>query len=421
MNDTAEQLLSEFKLKGWDTRDLYPRMFKLAEDPAGIFGFLQGFLAAFGKGATLFNDALSYVGRADFGILVGQAIGILEKGANENAESVIEYASLQFPDLLHDRLEALFRLRPNANSYYEEYPWRNLARSRIPAFRDRLLDPAVPPAEKQRLFTCLLETRDEETLAFACDYALSNKLHGSRDAGEFLASRLEAIGYTWQDGGIRSYCPNRPRHFVFPKGYFAGGQPVFLSRTQHPTWRLPAGGPSFRFGGALDEDAENPLFHIATFDEIPDGLNVTGLERLTLGCHVRELNEYGPVFYRHDAEGKPARLPTRESGPIQFFSDHPIKEACIGLADTPPRWQFQSWGAANGRESLFRLGGEPAWIQSAEVPCCPLCFEKMDFLMQLDSDLPTGKGGELMFGSGGICYVFWCDRTKVSGYVMQCT
>ena len=25
------------------------------------------------------------------------------------------------------------------------------------------------------------------------------------------------------------------------------------------------------------------------------------------------------------------------------------------------------------------------------------------------------------FGSGGILYVFWCERTRVSGFFMQCT
>ena len=35
--------------------------------------------------------------------------------------------------------------------------------------------------------------------------------------------------------------------------------------------------------------------------------------------------------------------------------------------------------------------------------------------MQLDSEIPScEQGGEVMFGSGGILYVFWCKRTRVS-------
>lgn len=56
------------------------------------------------------------------------------------------------------------------------------------------------------------------------------------------------------------------------------------------------------------------------------------------------------------------------------------------------------------------------------MPTCPICGEKMEFLMQLDSELPSyEQGGEVYFGSGGILYVFWCEQTRVSGFFMQCT
>ena len=421
MNDTAQNLLTDFKRHSWKTPDLYPRLFELAKSPAALFDFLQGFLAAYEKNATLFNDALSYIDKEHFGMLVEQAIDSLKSGPNENAENVIEYASLQFPELLHDKLNVIAALNPNAGAYYEEYPWRKLAREAIPAFWERLASAATPLDEKRKLFTCLLETRDEETLAFACDYFLGNPLFDVKDPENYLTACLEQVGYTRQNGVIRNYCPNRTRHLVFPDKYFAQGRPVFLSKKQHPTWRLPAGEQSFAFGGVLDSDRANPFFHIATFDEIPNGLHITALKQLTLGCHVRELNACGPVFYQHDVDGKPQRVRTYESDPDELFADHPIKKACISLAETPPRWEFQSWGTSNGRENLFRLGGEPTWIQGADVPCCPHCHEKMDFLMQLDSDLPDSEEGELMFGSGGIGYVFWCDKSKVSGYLMQCT
>lgn len=42
--------------------------------------------------------------------------------------------------------------------------------------------------------------------------------------------------------------------------------------------------------------------------------------------------------------------------------------------------------------------------------------------MQLDSELPScEQGGEVMFGSGGILYAFWCERTRVSAFFIQCT
>ncbi len=39
-------------------------------------------------------------------------------------------------------------------------------------------------------------------------------------------------------------------------------------------------------------------------------------------------------------------------------------------------------------------------------------------LMQLDRELPScEQSDEVMFGSGGILYVFWCKRTRVSGFL----
>ena len=77
---------------------------------------------------------------------------------------------------------------------------------------------------------------------------------------------------------------------------------------------------------------------------------------------------------------------------------------------------------SNNRQNLARIGGEPSWILSAQVPTCPIYGEKMGFLMQLDIELPScEQGGEVMFGSGGILYAFWCERTRVSAFFMQCT
>lgn len=145
----------------------------------------------------------------------------------------------------------------------------------------------------------------------------------------------------------------------------------------------------------------------------------TRLSTLTIGVHLSELNAFHELFYQHNSGGKPDRI-----GPINTpdnYDPSPIKATLVGLAETPDRWRIQDWASSNSRENLFRLGGEPTWIQNAEVPKCPSCGEKMNFLMQFDSELPDTEGGEVYFGSGGICYVFWCDIDKISGCMMQCT
>jgi len=151
-----------------------------------------------------------------------------------------------------------------------------------------------------------------------------------------------------------------------------------ISRSTIRPGGFEGGEAGYRLDGVLDEadgDTQNPLFHLITLDPLPRDLPVRSLPRLILAAHVREINEGEVVFYRHDAQGMPRRI-----------------------------------------------GGEPSWIQGASVPTCPICGEKMEFLIQLDSELPScEQSGEVMFGSGGILYVFWCERTRVSGFFMQCT
>ncbi len=419
MTNKAKQLITDFKQNGWQTSNLYERLFKLTSNSGDTFYFAAEFLKIFDENVTIFNDILSYVDKSQFADLINLALDILKRQKNENAESVIEYASLQFPELLHSNLEYIFDLKPNASTYYADYPWRNLANDKIQTFKAKFISSETNITDKQKLFRCLLETRNLETINFAYDYALNNQLFDIENIEEYLVAHLELVGYTKRNGKIENYCQNIVRHFRFNNNYFSNDRPIHLSKKQHPTWNLETDETKYKFGGILEDDDNNPFIHLVTFDKIPYGLKISGLSSLTLGIHIRELNECGAVFYQHDNFGKPSKI--GEIKDIEICLDLPIKETEISFAETPNRWAFQNWGSSNSRENLFRLGGEPTWIQSAEVLVCPISNEKMDFLMQLDTDLPDIENGEVYFGSGGICYVFWCDKTKVSGFIMQCT
>ena len=221
---------------------------------------------------------------------------------------------------------------------------------------------------------------------------------------------------------LKRYCGQRVYHIIFPRGYFGAPYAAHLAK-RHPTWRFEGGGVGYKLGGVLGEpdgDAQNPLFHFIALDPLPRDLPVRSLPRLILAAHVREVNEGEIVFYEHDAQGMPRRIGERTQ--VEYAFDESIKECEVVLASTPARWAAQDWGMSNSRQNLARIGGEPSWIQGALVPTCPICGEKMEFLMQLDSELPScEQGGEVMFGSGGILYVFWCERTRVSAFFMQCT
>lgn len=419
MNYKAEELITELKINGWHTPNLYERLFYLTSNSIDILYFATEYLKSFKKNTTIFNDSLSYIEKSQFVELISLALEILKTQNNENAESVIEYAGLQFPELLHKELEIILDRIPNHHNFYKFYPWRNLAKEKIKIFKNMLTDNKITENDKKKVFECLLQTRDIETINFAYDFAINNNLFSINNSQDVLLTYLELVGFTLRNAKIESYCLNEISHFSFQKNYFSKDKPIHINKQQHPTWNLKADQKKYKFGGVLQNDNKNPFVNLITFDEIPNGLNIKELTSLTLGMHIRELNECGTVFYQHDKFGKPTKI--GEIKEIEIYSDLPIKSTEISFAKTPARWMFQNWGSSNSRENLFRLGGEPTWIQNAEVLICPICEEKMDFLMQLDTDLPDIENGEVYFGSGGICYVFWCEKTKVSGYIMQCT
>ncbi|WP_298831235.1 hypothetical protein [uncultured Campylobacter sp.] len=426
-----------------------------------------------------------------------------EKSARwKNAEEVIAAASLEFAPLLHPYLGELFKLQPNESAYYAEYPWRGLSYESSKFWREKFADPQTSKDDKQKIFSCLLQTRDPRNVKFACEFALAEDFFDRPcDLLEYIGYWLEAVGFTFErvkfdadgaaqaadeilkmDAGkyggarqaqtsecdisranvnldeacdaanavkfnadktnsdksqkapndeicfggekfrLKRYCGQRVYHIIFPRGYFGAPYAPHLAK-HHPTWRLEGGEAGYRLGGVLDEadgDAQNPLFHLITLDPLPRDLPVRSLPRLILAAHVREINEGEIVFYEHDAQGMPRRIGGRTQ--VEYVQDEPIKECEVALAPTPARWTAQDWGMSNSRQNLAHIGGEPSWIQGASVPTCPICGEKMEFLMQLDSELPScEQGGEVMFGSGGILYVFWCERTQVSAFFMQCT
>ncbi len=448
---------------------------------------------------------------------------------------------------MHPYLGELFKLQPNESAYYAEYPWCGLSYESSQIWRERLADSQTSKDDKQKIFSCLLQTRDPRNVKFACEFALAEDFFDRLcDLLEYIGYWLEAVGFTFErakfyaDGAtqaaadeilkmdadecggarqsqtskcdlsqmpnepgdatsaslqadecdlsrknsdeardaanavkfnagelksaasqnfkagaaehgskfnsnepaadksqkasndeicfggekfrLKRYCGQRVYHIIFPHGYFGAPYAPHLAK-HHLTWRFEGGEAGYKLGGVLDEadgDAQNPLFHLITLDPLPRDLPVRSLPRLTLAAHVREINEGEIVFYEHDAQGMPRRIGERAQ--VEYVQDEPIKKCEVALAPTPARWAAQDWGMSNSRQNLARIGGEPSWIQGASAPTCPICGEKMEFLMQLDSELPScEQGGEVMFGSGGILYVFWCERTRVSAFFMQCT
>lgn len=61
-----------------------------------------------------------------------------------------------------------------------------------------------------------------------------------------------------------------------------------------------------------------------------------------------------------------------------------------------------------------KIGGEPDWIQTPEVPTCEECQKGMDFYGQLDS-----IGDDVCLADCGIVYVFVCHDCFTTTSVLQ--
>src|SRR5690554_3401402 len=230
MTEKAEKLIYDFKKNGWNTPNIYGRLFEFTNNPETTFIFCKLFLTNFEKGATIFNDSLSYIGKEQFSELITLALDILKQRPNENAEEVIEYASLQYPELLHDYLELIFELKPNESAFYSDYPWRKLPPEKSKKYKDKLKEQTTSLSDKQKLFSCLLETRDLETIKFAYQFAIDTNLFERDDIENFLTYYLESVGFTLRNEKIETYCPNPTYHFCFPDNYFSNDTPIHINK-----------------------------------------------------------------------------------------------------------------------------------------------------------------------------------------------
>ena len=133
----------------------------------------------------------------------------------------------------------------------------------------------------------------------------------------------------------------------------------------------------------------------------------------------------GELHYSHNAHGQAQALNATPEGGFtepEVRMDAPFRTGTVRLAPTPARWQRQEWGASNGRQNLYRVGGPPSWVQSDWVPDCLGCGQAMRFVLQLDSDLPLADSlGAHLWGSGGMCYGFACGHCRNTAFLLQHT
>lgn len=252
--DEALSLARDFERDGFRVPDLYERFWRLQGDAAAYFTLADSLLYGRQEGGTLLKDAMGYVGEEDFKALIAAAVEIIREEAAEgremqqgesaaqtgdnahsarahesasknarqrgrdeksarwkNAEEVIAAAGLEFAPFLHPYLGELFKLQPNESAYYAEYPWRGLSYESSQIWREKLADPQTSKDDKQKIFSCLLQTREPRNVKFACEFALAEDFFDRPcDLLEYIGYRLEAVGFTFErakfyaDGAVKA-------------------------------------------------------------------------------------------------------------------------------------------------------------------------------------------------------------------------
>jgi hypothetical protein len=403
-----DALLSDFASKHWDRKPFERLVSLVTSGPAEAESFARRALTTLPEGGTFLDLTLSFVTQSAFEELIAIALKILSGTPTKSAESVIAYASLQFPELLHPHLTILFELQPNKGTYGTYWPWRD---SGLLAEIDllRRIDSSTSNDERFCAWRCLLETRHGTAVQNALERASKVQLNHP------VQMYLHEVGI--ESSHTLLYQPTS-RHLQFDQSVFTATRPVWNDRSFHPTWNLAGSYIECRFGGYAPADCSlcgGRLHHLVTLP----APSVNAASILLATCLSCLGWERPTLSYSHDPTGNPVPLDRGQVTPM--FPTGPLREVTIRLTPTPDRWRWQDWGMSNGRENLNRVYGYPSWIQSAEYPNCQGCSKTMMFILQLDSDLPTEDGDEWDWGSGGICYGFFCNACQVSTFLWQCT
>lgn len=425
-------LIADFQARSWKSEPMEKALHLASAMPESLMAFALAIMNELPKGGTFLDATLMFLPKQDWAELTHVAVTHLQADPkNKAAESVIEYASLQCPQAVHPFLSELFTIDAWFQSYTGVYAWRESGTKHLAFLADQLQNvpaqlstdtpkyPAGGNDLRVRAFSALLETRDPQCLALAC--AAAPALGYS---SEQLKWELWSVDREIENGVMRSLVPSRVRHLQFEEGYVE--RPGFLAQWAVPTWHTPTNGDMLhKFGGYAEKPCDvcgERLHHLITMKPVPENIGVTGMESLMLTTCFSCLGwEMTNLYYRHDSAGVPTALDVFAEKRVPQLTSPALKPTQVALVDTPSRWRWQEWGTSNSRENLNRLGGHPCWVQSAEYPDCPQCHRTMSFLLELDSELRLEDGTSLLWGSGGVAYLFWCDACRVSAFTSQWT
>ena len=408
MEPTA--LIREFKKHGWRmVPNPYSVVLELIEEDSPLlFDIAEAAVRELDTAPTFLVELLSHLDEEKLGRLAELAVELGDE--NECRFAVLSAAAYQSPAVLKPHLEYLSSLTvgppTDMNPAWRTADEREVAR----------LEASVSAGEAREDLQRLFETQRLDVI----DHAL-----GLPPAMDEKSVQSWALDSTLRISDRRaSFLDTGPCHHLLfspaDPGDENGGPARMMAL--HPTHQLVSDDDFRRaFGGTLTGNCGlcgDSLHRLMDFSALPAAFKVRA-QRLIIGTCLSCLGwEQETLSYRHGDDGLPHTLDGDGHFSEPQSPAEPLAETIVRISPTPYRWQEQRYG---DRQNMHRLGGRPSWVQWADFPKCQQCQKVMPFLAQFDSNIETESGGEWLWGSGGACYVFWCDDCRVSALKWQCT
>ena len=415
--DSAKDFILEFKKHGWrmTKQDPYATVTNLiATKSPLIFDVAAVALRELDELPIFVVDLLDHLEEDQLAKLAELALEAVP--ASDAQLSILSAAAYQVPSALGQQLARLYDLVEDYD-YRLTPAWRAADATEVKRL-ERLLDQDDPT----RPLMCLFETPDTDVF----DSVVGRHPAIESSLIQSLASH-SAIHIDYDHATPLMVGPCHHLHFEYnPDTY---NQEVQLDRAKvgrredlHPTLNLTSDHDFVRaFGGALEDTCcicGGELHKLMDLSRLPAAFRIRTPQLVLATCLSCLSWEQDVLSYEHDDSGLPHTLDGDGEVREPQFPAEPLAETVVRVSPTPSRWQEQQM---DGRQNFNRLGGRPTWIQDPEYPNCVKCDSVMPFVAQFDSLLATRSGYEWLWGSGGVCYFFWCDNCRVSASRLQCT